>query len=144
MSLCAGGAALAERRRAVVMPPQDELTIEFVQVASSLRGEVLDLGVIAHDGGDPHRTLVHQTVGVRVTQRPRVSGATVVLRAWLESDDGRSTLRIDGRHVGAAPVVIETRLAIGAVSSHRIEIEVPATATAGPLFSAIRWEATTN
>jgi hypothetical protein len=144
ISLCTGGAAVAGRRRSVVMPPQDELTIEFVMIAGALNAGVLDLGAIAHSGRDPRRTIVQQTIGVRVTQRPQRSSGTAALRVWLEGEDGRCIVRIDGRALGTAPMVVASRVTLGVVSAHRIEIEVPASAPEGPLLTGIRWEAATN
>jgi len=145
ISLCAGSALFAGRRRAVALPPQDELTIEFVAVAASTYGDVIDLGVITHPGRhDRRRTIVRQLFGVRLTRLPQVSGGTAVLRASLKTDDPRCTVTVDGIRLGAAMAMIDPRVPLGVVTTHRLEIEVPDSVPEGPLMSGIRWEATTN
>jgi hypothetical protein len=63
---------------------------------------------------------------------------------YLVAPDARCAIRIDGRLLGAVSLVIDPLIPIGAVTSHRIDIEVPVTAAEGPLATTIGWEASTN
>jgi len=73
-----------------------------------------------------------------------VSWGTASVTARLTSQDGRSTLRIDGKPVAGIPVVIDARATVGVMTIHTLEIEVPDSVAAGPLAASITWEATTQ
>jgi hypothetical protein len=53
-------------------------------------------------------------------------------------------VRIDGQPLSSTPVVVSTRAAVGALSIHTLEIEVPESVAAGPLAASISWEVTTQ
>jgi hypothetical protein len=137
VSVCATDAHAA-RRRVAVTPQADELTIVFVPLAGqSLMGDVLEVGGIV-------RGKVARTVGVRVERRGGAGKGVAALRAWVESPDPRVTIRIDGKPIGAAPMLIDPQAPLGAAVAHRIEIAVPPQAADGPVLSSIKWEATCN
>jgi hypothetical protein len=140
LTLSAGSIASAAPRRRAVAPVSDELTITFVS-----RAGLLDLGTVAHTGRFAERgqTVRSETITMRVDRRGGSRGSAS-LRAYLAAPDARCTIRIDGQLMGAVPIVIDPQIPIGAVTSHRIDIEVPVTAAAGPLATTIGWEASTN
>ncbi|HEY2323067.1 MAG TPA: hypothetical protein VGJ82_09395 [Thermoanaerobaculia bacterium] len=130
LSLSAGSIALAAPRRRAVAPVPDDLTITFVS-----RPGLLDLGSVVHKASE--------TIQIRVDRRGAGRGS-VALRAYLVSPDARCSIRIDGQLVGTTPTIIDPQMPIGAVTSHRIDVEVPATAPEGALATTIGWEASTN
>jgi hypothetical protein len=140
LTLGAGSSALAAPRRRAVAPVPDELTITFVS-----RAGLLDLGSVAHAAGnDKHGgTVRSETIQIRIDRRAGSRGSAL-LRAFVAAPDARCSIRIDGQLLGAAPIVIDPQIPIGAVTSHRIDIEVPVTAAEGPLNTTIGWEASTN
>src|SRR5213075_1535465 len=130
--------AQAARRRAVATPPSEELTIVFVPMGGqSLMGDVLEVGGIV-------RGKVARTIGVRVERRGGAGKGVAALRVWVESPDPRCAIRIDGKPLGAAPLLIDPQVPLGVAVAHRIEIDVPPTAAEGAMVSAIRWEAACN
>ena len=139
LTLSAGSIVSAAPRRRAVAPVPDELTITFVS-----RAGLLDLGTVAHTGrfAERGRTVRSETITMRVDRGS--SRGTASLRAYLAAPDARCTIRIDGQLMGAVPIVIDPQIPIGAVTSHRIDIEVPVTAAEGPLATTIGWEASTN
>jgi hypothetical protein len=140
LTLSAGSIAVAAPRRRAVAPVQDELTITFVA-----RAGLLDLGSVAHMARNDKRdrTVRSETIQIRIDRRAGSRGSAS-LRAFVASPDARCKIRIDGRLLGAAPIVIDPQIPIGAVTSHQIDVEVPVTAAEGPLNTAIGWEASTN
>ena len=129
-------AAEAARRRAAVTQPAEELAIVFVPMnGQSLMGDVLEVGGIAKGN-------VARTVGVRVVRRGGAGKGVAALRAWVEAPDARVALRVDGKPLGGAPILIDPQAPLGIAVAHRIEIDVPPSAPEGALLSAIRWEAT--
>jgi len=134
--------AVAARRRAVVLPAPDALTITFVAAASS----TLDAGTIAHDFSQRSAkgvTIVTRTVAVRVDRRDGLTSGLVTLRASIETEDLRCTLRVDGVELHIAPLTIAI-VPAGTATTHRIEITVPVSAEQGALLTSIRWEAATE
>ena len=130
--------AQAARRRAVATPPSEELTIVFVPMGGqSLMGDVLEVGGIV-------RGKVARTIGVRIERRGGASKGVAALRVWVEAPDPRCTLRIDGKTIGGAPLLIDPQAPLGVVIAHRIEVDVPASAAEGAVLSSIKWEATTG
>lgn len=127
----------ATRRRVVVQPVVDELSISFVAPAAAPTpdGALLDAGRISGR--------VRQTIGVRIDRRGSGSGRAAVVRAYTDGGDGACMVRIDGLAVGVAPVVIDPQAPIGAVVVHRIAIDVPRDAAEGPLNCAVVWEVST-
>jgi hypothetical protein len=137
MSVCAADAHAA-RRRVAVTPAADDLAIVFVPVAGqSLMGVVLEVGGIV-------KGKVTRTVGVRVERRGGAGKGVAALRVWVESPDPRFTIRIDGKPLGAAPMLIDPQAPLGVAVMHRIEIDVPPSAAEGAVLSSIKWEATCN
>ena len=131
--------AVAARRRAAVVIP-DALTITFVAAA----GDTIEAGTIAHDfskrATKAGTTTVTRTFVVRVDRRDGANRGLVSLRASLESEDPRCTLRIDGVEIHIAPGIIAI-VPIGTATTHRLEITVPVSAEEGALLTSIRWEA---
>jgi hypothetical protein len=140
LTLSAGSIALAAPRRRAVAPVPDDVTITFVS-----RPGLLDLGSVAHTARNDRRdrTVRSETVQIRLDRRGASRGSAS-LRAYLVSPDPRCSIRIDGQLIGTAPTVIDPQIPIGAVTSHRIDVEVPVTAPEGPLATTIQWEASTN
>ena len=140
LSLGASSIALAAPRRRAVAPPADELTITFVS-----RAGLLDLGSVTHAGPNAKRdrTVRSETIQLRVDRRGSSRGSAS-LRAYLLTPDSRCSIRIDGQLLGIGPVIIDPQLPIGAVTSHRIDVEVPIAASEGPLTTSIGWEVSTN
>jgi hypothetical protein len=141
----------ADRRHAAA-PPADALSIQFVDVPAA--GATLmtagsdawvDLKSLSQQAGSTGKSIrVRRQFGIRLIRAGGVSWGTATVTARLESPDGRSSLRIDGRPVAAAPVVIDARAAVGATTIHTLEIEVPDSVPSGPLAASISWEVTTQ
>jgi hypothetical protein len=132
----AAPAASAARRRAAATPVPEELVIVFVPMAAqSLMGDVLEVGGIV-------RGHVSRAVGVRVERRGGAGKGVAALRVWVEAPDARCTLRVDGKPLGAAPLLIDPQAPLGVTVVHRIEIDVPPSAAEGAVLSSIKWEAT--
>lgn len=140
LSLCtslrvdAGG-----RRHAVAVsrsvPP---LAITFV------KGPVLDTGRVAWKGGRRRSTITTHEVVFRIGPASREVHGTATLRAFLETPDPATTMRVNGVLLGAAPRVVLRHVPIGAETTLRIELEVPVSAPEGPLAASIGWEVTTD
>jgi hypothetical protein len=133
-----------QRRRAVAVPrtshPGSDLAVTFLTGGESTMA-VLDAGAVAWNGSRRRVTVVSRSFTIRVGEASAPSGASVRLRAFLETADPRATIRIDGITLGSAPVLIRHHAPIGVALSHRLEIEVPITAPDGPLVATIGWEA---
>ncbi|MBV8519581.1 MAG: hypothetical protein JO197_19475 [Acidobacteria bacterium] len=130
--LYAGG-----RRRAAATSPsvREEVSITFIGVTGGGREALMDAGRIAQ-----FRT--RRVFGIRLDAPGKTGTAT--LRAYLESFDGRATVRVDGKTLGLAPIVIDAQAPLGGVTMHTLEIEIPPTVPEGAFASAVRWEVTTN
>jgi hypothetical protein len=139
VAVLATAPAVAARRRAVVVSPGG-LTITFVAAVSG----TVEAGTIAHDftkrAAKAGTTTVTRTFAVRVDRHDGSSRGLVSLRASLETDDPRCTLRIDGVEIHIAPTTIAI-VPIGTATTHRLEITVPVSAEEGALLTSIRWEA---
>jgi hypothetical protein len=140
LSLGASSIALAAPRRRAIAPPADELTMTFVS-----RAGLLDLGSVTHAGANAKRdrTVRSETIQLRVDRRGSSRGSAS-LRAFLLAPDARCSIRIDGQLLGIGPVIIDPQVPIGAVTSHRIDVDVLTTAPEGPLTTWIGWEVSTN
>jgi hypothetical protein len=128
------------RRRVVAVSPGPELKITFVNVTSSGSEALIDAGAMSRTRGRVKR----KVFGIRLDAANASEGATATLRAFLESHDGRSTIRVDGIEIGSIPKLINAQTPLGIVTTHTLEIEVPATVPEGALASSLRWEASTN
>lgn len=140
----------AEKRRAVAPPiAGDSLAIAFVdggsgdgQMTAAGSEAWLDLATVSQMGRPKDRsTRIRRRIGVQVLRMGGEALGTAMITVRIESWDGRVTLRIDGKQVTAAPLVIDMHAAVGSVTFHLLEIEVPASAQAGPLAASMTWEA---
>ena len=126
----------AARRRAAVTPPTEELAIVFVPMGGqSLMGDVLEVGGIV-------RGKVTRTIGVRVERRGGANKGVAARRVWVEASDPRFSVRVDGKPLGGAPLLIDPQAPLGVPVAHRIEVDVPPSAAEGAVLSSIKWEAT--
>jgi hypothetical protein len=141
----------AARRRAAA-PPAGVLSIEFVDASGSgtmLVGAgsdaLFDMSTVSQQAGSMSKSVrVRRQFGIRILRTGGVSWGTATVTARLDSPDGRSSLRIDGKLMAGLPVVVDTRAAIGALTIHTLEIEVLDSVAAGPLTASISWEVTTS
>lgn len=142
----------AERRRAVAAAQPDALSIQFVDVPAAEPSLFavgsdawVDMKTLSKHAGSTGTSMnVRRRFGVRVLRAGGVSWGTATITARLESQDGRSSLRIDGQPLGSTPVVIERRATVGAMTIHTLDIEVTDSVAAGPLMASIAWEVTTQ
>jgi hypothetical protein len=126
------------RRSAATSPaPAEELTIAFVGMSGNGGDAIYDAGVVSRPRG-----VIVSTFGIRIDAGASTTG-TAVVRAWLETNDGRASIRIDGQRLAAQPSII-ARAPLGHVTTHRLEIEVPPAMSEGAFASSIRWEASTD
>lgn len=138
-TLQAGG-----RQRAVAVPPTSSaLSLTFIDSGRG-EGAALDAGTISWRGGRDRFSLTTRTFAIRIGPQSRDARGTATLRAYLETADPHTTIRIDGITLGIAPRVIQRNAPIGIAVTHRLEIEVPVSAPAGALNAAIGWEVTTE
>jgi hypothetical protein len=141
----------AGRRRAVAVP-ENALSITFVdapssnsKVTASGTDAWLDLDTVSQRATSRERSIkVRRQFGIRIDRAGAIAAGTAIVTARLESWDGRASVRIDGRPLTAAPFVVNRHAAVGAVTYHTLEIEVPETVPEGPLAAAIAWEVTTE
>jgi hypothetical protein len=134
-----------------VAPASGVLSVEFVDLpaANSMlltagSDAWVDFSAVSQQGSSRERSVrIQRRFAIRIL-RAGVSGGIATLTAKLQSQDGRSLLRIDGQPLTSGRVVIDARAAIGAMTVHTLEIEVPDTVAAGPLAASIFWEATTQ
>ena len=141
--LLAGG-----RRHAAASAPPEEIAISFVEASGKGSEAFIDAGTLSL----AHTRSGRRTKAASVTTRVfgirldagSTSATTAMLSASLESYDGRSVIRIDGIELTPVARVIQAQVAIGALTMHTMEIEVPASVPEGAFGSAIRWEATTK
>jgi hypothetical protein len=86
--------------------------------------------------GSPAVTLLRRVVTVRIgTERTGFAP----LRAHLQTVDGRCRIRVDGTTLTAVPQVIDPLAPLGQAVAHVLEIEIPTTATEGPVAASISW-----
>ena len=141
----------AARRRAAA-PLSGALSIEFVDVPTAGTtliavgsDAVVELNTVNQQAGSMGKSVrVRRQFGIRILRTGAVSWGTAIVTARLDSPDGRSSLRIDGKPIAGMPVVVDSRAAVGAMTIHTLEIEVPDSVTAGPLAASISWEVTTQ
>ena len=143
LALClAASLPLYAARRRAAAPPGAALSIEFVDVPAA--GTTL-IAAGSDAWVDVKSSVrVRRQFGIRILRAGGVSWGTAMVTARLNSPDGRSSLRIDGQSLSSTPVVVSTRAAVGALSIHTLEIEVPESVAAGPLAASISWEVTTQ
>ncbi|HEV7571216.1 MAG TPA: hypothetical protein VGQ21_06920 [Thermoanaerobaculia bacterium] len=139
----------AERRRAAA-PPEETLSIVFVEAGSS-DGSLkaagseawLDLDAVSHQGSS-RSTRLRRMFGIRIERAGNATAGTAAIVARLESWDGRAAYRLDGHPLTAAPFVVDAHAAVGTITVHTLDIEVPIEAAAGPLSASLAWEVTSN
>jgi hypothetical protein len=85
-------------------------------------------------------TSVRRRVGIRLVRTNALASGTATINVRLESWDGRATFRIDGKQLSSAPVTIDTHMAVGPVTVHTLEIDIPVSAAEGVLAASMRWE----
>lgn len=142
--------AAAEKRLA--RTGTQALSISFVDVApgagtltSADNDGWLDVHQLTHKpGSHDDVTRMRRQFGIRIVRADAMATGTARITARLESWDGRATVRLDGRVLTAVPVVVDAHAAVGSVVVHRLEIEVPINAPAGPLAASIAWDVTTD
>ncbi len=131
--LAAGG----RRRVLAAFPAVSDLSLVF------LDSGMVELGTMASPGSR-RPAVTKKTITMRIGAASREPRGTATLRAFLETPDPRCTIRIDGIRLSAAPQVIQRHAPIGVPFTHRLEIEVPLSVSAGPLHTGIGWEITTE
>src|SRR3954451_174202 len=139
----------AQRRR-VVAPPEETLSIVFVEAGSSdaslkaAGSEAwLELNAVTHEGS-ARSTKLRRKFGIRIERTGNATAGTAAIVARLESWDGRATYRLDGRPLTAAPFVVDAHAAVGTVTIHTLDIEIPTEAAAGSLSASVTWEVNSN
>jgi len=139
----------AERRHAAA-PPEEMLSIVFVEVRSSDESlkaagseAWLDLNAVTHEG-KARSTKLRSKFGIRIERAGNATAGTAAIVARLESWDGRATYRLDGRPLTAAPFVVDAHAAVGTVTTHTLDIEIPIEAAAGSLSASVAWEVNGN
>jgi hypothetical protein len=141
---------LTAQRRRVAAPPEETLSIVFVEAGSS-DGSLkaagseawLELNAVTHEGS-ARSTKLRRKFGIRIERAGNATTGTAAIVARLESWDGRATYRLDGRPLTAAPFVVDAHAAVGTVSIHTLDIEVPIEAAAGSLSASVTWEVNSN
>jgi hypothetical protein len=128
------------RRRVVAVSPPPPVP-QLVLVGTT---GVIDGGAIAWDGGSRRSAVSLRAVTMRIGDPSREPKGVATVSAFVEIVDPRFTIRVDGVPLTTMPRVIRRNAPIGVSFSHRIEIEVPATAAEGPLHTQIAWQVTTE
>jgi hypothetical protein len=140
--------ARAEKRRATAPPADDSVTIAFIDADSNDASMTaagseawLDLKTVTHDGAAGERmTKIRRRIGIRLMRANGLASGTATISVRLESWDGRATYRIDGKQLSSEPMMIDTHLAVGPVTVHTLEIDIPISAAEGALAASMRWE----
>lgn len=140
---------LSAARRRAVAPPPGELSIEFVDVPSSSASLFaagpdawIELAAVRQEAGEAGSPLrVRRQFAIRIIRSGGLSWGKVSLTASRDVYDSRCSLRIDGQALGSTPLVVDPRAAVGTVTIHTLEIEVPESAAPGPLNASISWQA---
>ena len=148
MLLWAGSPNAAPQRGTAAAGQRAGLTISFtpVDAGASMAGlagnPLLDLGRIVATPGRTRAssTFVRREIAIRLVSGDQGTGMAT-LSAWLQADDRRSHIRVDGRLLSDVPLIIDAAAVIGTAVRHAIEIEVPYSEAAGPLVSTITWRA---
>jgi hypothetical protein len=142
--------ASAARRRSVAPVISDTLSIVFVdapETGSTLTatgGDAwLDVNDVAHQAGSRHKdTRLQRRIGIRLVRRSGAVSGTATISARIETSDGRTSMRLDGKPLTDAPIVIDAHAVIGAVAFHTLEILISDAVAPGPIAAAITWEVT--
>jgi hypothetical protein len=144
--------ASAARGRAAAPVIGDSLSIVFTDGTAAdgafiaAGGDAwLDVKGVSHNASGRERgTHVQRRFGVRVVRTGgSASGTgTVTITARLESSDGRTSMRLDGKPLTEMPTIVDAHAAIGAVGFHILEIEISDAVAPGPIAAAVSWEVT--
>lgn len=143
---------LSAGRRRAVAPPPGALLLEFVHVSAAEASVMsagsdawVDLDTVSQHAGSTGKSIqVRRTVGIRVLRDGGGAWGTATVTARVNAPDGRSSLRVDGQLLGSTPVVVNARAAVGALTIHTLEIEVPDSVPQGAISASISWEVTTH
>jgi hypothetical protein len=103
----------------------------------------LELNAVTHEGS-ARSTKLRRKFGIRIERAGNATTGTAAIVARLESWDGRATYRLDGRPLTAAPFVLDAHAAVGTVTIHTLDIEIPIEAAAGSLSASVTWEVNSN
>jgi hypothetical protein len=91
-----------------------------------------------------HSAHLRRRIGVQLVRDDGSTWGSASLIARLDATDGRSNIRIDGRPLPAGvPLLVEAHAAVGRISWHTLEVDVPPSAAEGALSAAITWEVQT-
>ena len=151
LALCVAVTPLSAARRRAVAPPA-ALSLEFVHIPAAGTSLMstgsdawVDLDTVSQQAGSMGKSLrVRRQIGIRVLRAGGVAWGTAMVTARLSAPDGRASLRVDGQTLGRTPVVVNARAAVGSLSIHTLEIEVPEGVPQGPFSASISWEVTTQ
>ena len=142
----------AAARPAPAAPPDDSLTISFVESGSGDASMIpagsdawLDLKSVKRMGASKEKSIrTRHRFGVRVVRAGGAAWGTATITAMLDSYDGRASYRLDGKRLTNVPLVVDAHAAVGTVVFHTLEVEVPVSVAEGPLAASIIWQVTTE
>jgi len=141
----------ADRRRAVAPMDAGAVSLQFSDVAAgdgSLTAAGndawLEIGTISKRDARSRGIHVRREFALRVVRASGVSFGTARVTVRLQTWDGRETVLLDGRALTTAPLLIDPSVVIGATVVHRLDIEVPDSAPAGPINASVVWEVTSD
>jgi hypothetical protein len=141
--------ASAARRRSAAPVVSDALSIVFVDagtdggLTSAGEDAWLDVKDLARTAGSRQRgTRVQRRIGIRVVRTSGAATGMATITARLDSSDGRTSMRLDGKPLTEAILIVDPHAAIGAVAFHILEIEISDAIAPGPIAAAISWEVT--
>ncbi len=140
--------ASAARMRAVAPVIGNPLSIVFVDAPAAdgtftaVGGDAwLDVKDVAHSTGRrEHGTHVQRRFGVRVVRTIGSGSGTATLTARLESSDGRTSMRLDGKPLTEGSTIVDAHAEIGSVVFHTLEIEISDAVAPGAIAAAVAWE----
>ncbi len=142
----------AARRRSAAPVLDDALSIVFVDAPAadgsftSAGGDAwLDVQDVArHAGSHIRGARVQRRFGIRIVRTAGTASGMATITARIESSDGRTSMRLDGKLLTGAMVIIDPHAAIGAIVFHTLEIEVSDAVAPGPIAAAITWDVITQ
>ena len=152
-SVCAAIPAQAQKLKTLVKPrgvvlPQERnqsgFSVQIVpnaesttmRVLSPERG-ILELGAVSATGGNStsivrktaRSMIVSSEFSLRVTGDSATRNQVVTINGFLTHAGAMQWFRLDGQALSATPVPITRKVAVGTVTRHRLEIEIPFSAT---------------
>ncbi len=142
----------AARRRSAATVVDDALSIVFVDAPAAdgnftaAGGDAwLDVRDVArHAGSHLRGARVQRRFGIRIVRTAGTASGMATITARLESSDGRTSMRLDGKLLTEATVIIDPHAAIGAIVFHTLEIEISDAVAPGPIAAAITWDVITQ